>query len=449
MNSSRSGSSTHQSTVQVQSLLYARILDIPNEVMDNITSNLPDWGLANFRTTSKCVHSVTLGAWHKRVLADKEDLPSLVWAAKFNKPSLVTILLTKFPGIDANMENWTARNKHLSPLSMAAYYGSEEAVRALCANGVDINYDNHEMQRASALHYSARANQPQMVKLLLELGADAHALTSHGSTAFHFAAKNNCYDALEALLDWGQAYPGSMPDIDRYDWKRRTALELAYLYREEDEEGILITVDYPFTAAGIARPEPEPEPEPDSESVSESEADAHFVSPIVWDIGNLYINNRRLIATYLIHLGSYSNCESATDKERIEQVLQGTLPVSFSFEYPSLCLAKLLVDYGAAIGKATSIPSLHTAIGSKDLELVHLILYAGEDINKIDAHGLAAIHILTMQPYSREYTFMALLYLETMGADMSMRNGAGKTPMQLAAISNWPVQIIETFFLRS
>lgn len=438
MDSSRRRHSTQQETIQ--RFRYAGILDIPNEVMDNITGNLPDCGLGNLRATSKCVHSVTLDSWHRRVLADKGDLPSLIWAARFNKPSLITTLLTNFPGIDANVENRATSDKYPSPLATAADFGSEEAVRALCANGAEINYRNHEIHRSSALFYAVRANHPQIVQILLDLGADTQDLSCHGSTVFHFAAKSYCYDALKVLLDWRQAHPDSMPDIDRYDRKGRTALELPYLYREDEGKGTTVTVDYPFAAVGIAGRAK------GAAFTGELVPGSRYSLPILWDIGTLYIKKRRLIASYIIHLTPCPKRESASDKERVEQILRSTFPASISFQEPSLCLAKLLIDHGADFDKATRIPSLHMAIRLRDLELAHLILYAGADINQIDDLGFAAIHILTMQRYRQRYTFLALLYLEMMGANMSVKNGTGETPLELAVANNWPSETIDTFF---
>lgn len=55
----------------------------------------------------------------------------------------------------------------------------------------------------TALHRAARGNHPEVLRLLINKGADVDATDStHGSTALHFAAFKGSQDCINVLLDY-------------------------------------------------------------------------------------------------------------------------------------------------------------------------------------------------------------------------------------------------------
>ena len=160
-----------------------------------------------------------------------------------------------------------------------------------------------------------------------------------------------------------------------------------------------------------------------------------------WQIGYLDPRGRRKL------LNNITPDLGITGAEGVGRVINGRLLIALSFKNPTLRMAKLLVDHGASLANAVSIPgSSHDAFRGQDLELVHLILHAGGDINLLDRHGSSLLHILVAEQYSRATSFDAILYLEVMGADMFLRNGAGRTPEELARqVGGWPEDVIQLF----
>jgi ankyrin repeat protein len=76
--------------------------------------------------------------------------------------------------------------------------------------------ENHQLP----LHFAARMNRPEMVTLLLELGADPKATDASGVTALHFAARHGHADVLRLLLAAGAdpTIRDSEHDSDAIGW---------------------------------------------------------------------------------------------------------------------------------------------------------------------------------------------------------------------------------------
>ena len=61
----------------------------------------------------------------------------------------------------------------LHPFLAAAFFGNVDVVRVLISEG-NANVDFQDKSGNTALHYAIRADYPDIIKLLLEHGADCH-----------------------------------------------------------------------------------------------------------------------------------------------------------------------------------------------------------------------------------------------------------------------------------
>jgi len=98
-----------------------------------------------------------------------------------------------------------------SPVADAAMRGDAAAVRALLAEGADVNAAQGDGM--TALHWSARNGDPSLADILLGAGADVHAGTRIGRyTALHMAGEVGAGEVVALLLDAG-ADPMARVDV--------------------------------------------------------------------------------------------------------------------------------------------------------------------------------------------------------------------------------------------
>lgn len=98
-----------------------------------------------------------------------------------------------------------------------------DLVRALAevdASIVDAQMSHHERHR-TPLHFAVARNLPQMVSLLIELGADASAKDDHGATPLQYATSRTDARVAELLIEAGadpalrgNYFEGSTPQLE-------------------------------------------------------------------------------------------------------------------------------------------------------------------------------------------------------------------------------------------
>lgn len=131
-------------------------------------------------------------------LANEFGMTPLSRACTNGSAALVELLLNA--GANPNARIATGE----TPIMTCAGTGSADAVRLLIANGADINA-KEPSQNQSALMWAASERHPNVVRLLLEAGANAQAHTKKGFTALHFAAREGDIDTVRQLLASGMS----------------------------------------------------------------------------------------------------------------------------------------------------------------------------------------------------------------------------------------------------
>lgn len=141
-------------------------------------------------------------------------------------------------------------------LMAAVTAGNFERVRQLAQAGADLNaLDDGEtlLDRAVSaftLPYPVSAFAADMLRLLLQLGADPNRPGDEGMTALHTAMLRQNIELMRVLLEGGaepNSMPGSSPGETLYDWA-----EFDYRYSTWDEpfglQGSLMPPDAPTSA---------------------------------------------------------------------------------------------------------------------------------------------------------------------------------------------------------
>jgi hypothetical protein len=102
----------------------------------------------------------------------------------------------------------------LSPLHSAAFYEDLEMVRVLLDYGADVNSRSDHGNDCTPLGFASegRFNDPKVVRLLLDHGADPNGQTWTGSTALHEAARVGRIEIVRLLIEHGASVEAKVDD---------------------------------------------------------------------------------------------------------------------------------------------------------------------------------------------------------------------------------------------
>ncbi len=105
-----------------------------------------------------------------------------------------------------------------SALNIASWGGRVQIVKLLLDKGADLTAKDSD--GCTALHLATDTGCVEVVKLLLDKGAGVTAKDRYGCTALHFASKKGGVEVVKLLLDKGA-------DLTAKDWYGCTALHFA------------------------------------------------------------------------------------------------------------------------------------------------------------------------------------------------------------------------------
>jgi len=78
----------------------------------------------------------------------------------------------------------------------------QEIIRLLCRAGAKLEQKDEE-KGLTPLHYTSLRNKPLLAEVLLQCGADIHAIEGNGATPLHGAAFHGNIEVAKVLLDHG------------------------------------------------------------------------------------------------------------------------------------------------------------------------------------------------------------------------------------------------------
>lgn len=80
----------------------------------------------------------------------------------------------------------------ITPLCKAVATGNTKEVNRLIANGADVNEKSNGMM---PIHYAAKYNRVELIKVLITAGSEIHKSCDKGYTALRHAEKSKAKDA--------------------------------------------------------------------------------------------------------------------------------------------------------------------------------------------------------------------------------------------------------------
>ena len=153
--------------------------------------------------------------------ADLEGNTILMIAARLGHADLVALLINRKAGVNKRSPHGD------TALMMASLKGHLGVAQLLATYGAEINHPGW-----TPLHYAAFEGRAEVVKFLLEKGADKNALAPNGYSPLMLAVRGNHLEAARALL-----YED--PDLMVKGPKGETALALAKAGNFKDLEDLL------------------------------------------------------------------------------------------------------------------------------------------------------------------------------------------------------------------
>lgn len=121
----------------------------------------------------------------------------LAWAARAGRADIIRLLHRC--GTTADTTDVGGK----SPLFRAVMSGDLDTVQALLGGGASPNPPRSEMVSMSPLDWAITMGTPDMVRLLVERGANVNEMDPHGHTPLHRAAMKGNFEAARILLEAG------------------------------------------------------------------------------------------------------------------------------------------------------------------------------------------------------------------------------------------------------
>jgi ankyrin repeat protein len=89
------------------------------------------------------------------------------------------------------------------PLGLAAFFGHPDAVKLLLERGAQVNVTARNTMKVAPVHAAAASHRPEIIRMLLDAGADPNARQQEDFTPLHEAAASGQLELARLLLERG------------------------------------------------------------------------------------------------------------------------------------------------------------------------------------------------------------------------------------------------------
>ena len=340
--------------------------------------------------------------------------------------------------LQAGANSNAARATGETVLMTCARGGVVDAVNPLLARGVDLNAAEATLGQ-TALMWAAWEGHTQVVRALIEHGADVHARTTTGYTALLLAAREGYQETTQALLEAGA-------DVNEAAEDGTTALVIATIRRQLTfaefllDQGADPDLGPGFTPLHWAAGKWDTELNDLSNGVTEGNQWSAF--------GGLREPDRLRVVKSLLAHGADPNARTRRTpgfgirvKGHLGNMTGGTAFL-IAAKANDVAVMRELLAHGAdplmstrngttplmmaaGVGHA---PGITRSMESEALEAVYLCAELGADVNAVNEAGDTALHGAAW----REQADSIVQFLADRGADLDARNNREWTPLVIA-----------------
>ncbi|KAL5592674.1 hypothetical protein FOBRF1_013700 [Fusarium oxysporum] len=172
------------------------LLHLPDELLCYIAENLEsERNISVFLRANRKLHSV-LNSYLYRYNVEQSGSSALLWVAKHGRLTEAEKLLREGANIQVTNDVFSIA------LVLSAEEGHKEMVKLLLDNGADVNAQGGGLYGTALQGASTEGHEPIM-KLLLDKGADVNAQVEEHGTALQGASAGGHEPIVKLLLDNG------------------------------------------------------------------------------------------------------------------------------------------------------------------------------------------------------------------------------------------------------
>ncbi|WYZ43460.1 hypothetical protein EsH8_VI_001159 [Colletotrichum jinshuiense] len=270
-------------------------------------------------------------------------------------------------------------------LYVSSLNGHVEVVKFLLERGADVTVATNDGR--TPLYTASQNGHPEIIKLLLDKGADITVVTKHGQTPLHAASENSHPEVVRLLIELGS-------DINTATNNGLTPLHLASENGHPEVVRLLIELGADTTVV-----------------TKHGQTPLHAASE----------NSHPEVVRLLIELGSDIN--TATNN--------GLTPLHLASENGHPEVVRLLIELGAdttVVTKHGQTP-LHLASENSHPEVVRLLVELGSDIIAATNDGRTPLYIASQNGH-----FEVVKLLIDKGADIATATKKGRIPLDAASL---------------